>query len=221
MTTESSDIYEPITTPTNDIVVNDDSAEIKVKLKHVLEASKCVHKTEILQQPDLKHAHIYCKIHQLSGQLSGPLIEHYIQEKYKMIKNNSSLCIGDLQHNQTNIEVKISNGGKDHNRFNYVQLRLNHQCEYILTAYYLCESNVDTLGELFIFKLNKTEMKHIILNHGGYAHGTIQKLGKITETDLEDPENDKEYAIRPKYGDACWEELLPFQIQSIDPSDKQ
>ena len=64
-------------------------------------------------------------------------------------------------------------------------------------------------------------MKHIILNHGGYAHGTIQKLGKITETDLEDPENDKEYAIRPKYGDACWEELLPFQIQSIDPSDKQ
>jgi hypothetical protein len=215
MTTESRDIYEQITTPTNDICVNDADAEMKIKLKHILALSKCVHKTEILQQPDLIHAHIYCKIHQLSGQLSGPLIEHYIQEKYKMIKNSSSLCIGDLQHNQTNIEIKISNGGKDHDRFNYVQLRLNHQCEYILTAYYLNETNVDTLGELFIFKLTKHDMKRIILKHGGYAHGTIQKLGKITEMDLENPENDKEYAIRPKYGDACWRDLLPFRIQSI------
>jgi hypothetical protein len=188
---------------------------IQTQLKHILKFSKCNHKVEIVKQLDIKHAHIYCKIHYLSGQVSGPLIEHYIKHKYSMIKNNSSLCIGDLQHNQTNLEIKISNGGKDNNRFNYVQLRMNHNCEYILTAYYVTEENVETLGELFIFKLNKNDMKKIILKYGGYAHGTIQKLGGITEEELNNPTNDKEYAIRPKYGDKCWCELLPFRIPEI------
>ena len=133
-----------------------------------------------------------------------------------MTKNKSSLCIGDLQHNQTNLEIKISMGGKDYNKFNYVQLRMNHNCEYLLTAYYLSDDNVDTTGgELFIFKLNKTDMKKMILNYGGYAHGTIQKLGPITEADLNDTTNDKEYAIRPKYGDKCWGDLLQLRIDEI------
>jgi hypothetical protein len=192
-----------------------DNFEIKIKLKHILGISNCNHKIEILKQPDIKYAHIYCKIHQLSGQVSGPLIEYFIKNKYEMIKNNSSLCIGDLQHNKTNIEIKISNGGKENNKFNYVQLRMNHTCEYVLTAYYISDDNLENMGELFIFKLNKTDMKKIIFKHGGYAHGTIKKLGIITEEDLENPANDKEYAIRPKYGDKCWHELLNFRIQEI------
>jgi hypothetical protein len=189
--------------------------EMRIKLKHILDISKCNHNTEIIKQPDLKYAHIYCKINQLSGQVSGPLIEYYIKNKYEMKKNNSSLCIGDLQHHQTNIEIKISNGGKENNKFNYVQLRMNHYCEYLLTAYYICNENLDQMGELFIFKLNKTDMKKIILKYGGYAHGTIQKLGKINQEDLENITNDKEYAIRPKYGDKCWCELLHFRIHEI------
>lgn len=132
-----------------------------------------------------------------------------------MIKNNSSLCIGDLQYNKTNIEIKISNGGTENNKFNYVQLRMNHICEYILTAYYINDDNLEKMGELFIFKLNKTDMKKIIFKYGGYAHGTIQKLGVITEDDLENQSNDKEYVIRPKYGDKCWHELLNYRIQEI------
>ena len=192
------------------------STEVRGKLKHLLGLSKCNHKVEIMKEPDIKCAHIYCVLNQLSGQVSGPLLEHYIQNKYDMIKNKSSLCIGDLQHNQTNLEIKISTGGKDYNKFNYVQLRMNHNCEYLLTAYYLSDDNVDTTGgELFIFKLNKTDMKKMILNYGGYAHGTIQKLGPITEEDLNDTTNDKEYAIRPKYGDKCWCDLLPLRIDEI------
>ena len=185
------------------------------KLKYILCISKYNHKIEILKQPDLKYAHIYCKINQLSGQVSGPLIEYFIKNKYEMIKNNSSLCIGDLQYNKTNIEIKISNGGTENNKFNYVQLRMNHICEYILTAYYINDDNLEKMGELFIFKLNKTDMKKIIFKYGGYAHGTIQKLGVITEDDLENPSNDKEYVIRPKYGDKCWHELLNYRIQEI------
>ena len=55
----------------------------------------------------------------------------------------------------------------------------------------------------------------MIYKHGGYAHGTVQKLGKITEDDLDNQENDKEYAIRPKYGDKCWAELLNYRVQDI------
>jgi hypothetical protein len=132
-----------------------------------------------------------------------------------MTKNNSSLCIGDLQHNQINIEIKISNGGKENDKFNYVQLRMNHSCEYILTAYYINENNIESHGELFIFKLTKIEMKKLILIYGGYAHGTIKNLGIITEEQLNDPMNNKEYAIHLKYDSECWRELLQFRINEI------
>jgi len=189
--------------------------EIKIKLKKILNTPSLNYKIEIMKEDNLKQAHIYCKIHKLSGQVSGPLIEHFIKQKYKMIKNNSSLCKGDLLHNDKNIEIKTSNGGKENNKFNYVQLRMNHCCEYIFTSYYLHYDNVETYGELFIFKLVKKDIKTLILKYGEYAHGTKIKLGEITEEDLENTTNDKEYAIRPKYGDKCWNELLNFRVQEI------
>lgn len=184
------------------------------KLRQVLKLSRCNHKKEILKQANLKTAHIYCKINHLSGQISGPLIEYYIQNKYKMTKNKSSLCIGDLQKKKVNYEIKVSTGGKENNNFNYVQLRLNHKCDYILTAYYIDDDNIKQLGELFIFKLNKLNIKKLILKFGGYAHGTIKKLGIITSKDL-NYKNTKEYAIRPTYGDKCWNELMKFRIEDI------
>jgi len=188
---------------------------IKAQLKHIIDMAKHNHKDNIIKQDNIKQAHIYCKINQLSGQISGPLIEYYVKHKYNMRKNNASLCIGDLQHNNTNIELKISLGGKDNKKFNYVQLRMNHSCVYILTAYYIHETNLDDLGTLFIFKLTKQDIKPIILKYGSYAHGTIHKLGCITETDLNNTSNDKEYSIRPTYGDSCWQELLKFRIDEF------
>lgn len=196
-------------------IEENDVNDKRLKLKQVLELSKLDHNKEIMKVGDLKSAHIYCKVNKLSGQISGPLIENYIKEKYCMIKNSASLCIGDLQHRDENLEIKVSTGGENNNKFNYVQLRMNHKCSYILTAYHIDESNVDTLGELYIFKLNKADLKKVILNHGGYAHGTKKKLGVITQTDLDDTTNDKEYAIRPKPGDKCWKELLNFRIKDI------
>lgn len=185
------------------------------RLKTILECSKINHKIEIIKKETLKDAHIYCKINNLSGQQAGPLIEYYIKKKYGMNKNKASLCIGDLEFNEKNIEVKVSNGGKEHNRFNYVQLRMNHDCEYILTAYYLTDENICDMGELFIFKLNKQAIKDLIIKYGGYAHGTKKKLGEIKKEDLDDETNDKEYAIRTKYGDKCWKELMKFRINEI------
>ena len=93
----------------------------------------------------------------------------------------------------------------DHIRFN----------RFSTSAYYINDDNIDFLGELFIFRLNKSDIIKIILNYGTYAHGTIEKLGKITEEDLENSSNNKEYALRTKYGDRCWYELLKFRIYEI------
>lgn len=132
-----------------------------------------------------------------------------------MSKNKSSKCNGDLKFKNINIEIKTSNGGKENNKFNYVQLRLNHNCVYILTAYYIDYTNLNNLGELYIFKLNKENIKLLILNHGSYAHGTTNKLGKINMKDLNNINNTKEY-VRPKYNDKCWNDLLKFRITEID-----
>jgi len=132
-----------------------------------------------------------------------------------MKRNKSNLLIGDAKYNNTNYEIKISTGGADHDKFNYVQLRMNHECDYILTAYFINEDNLVNNGELFIFLLTKTNIKNIILKHGSYAHGTNNQLGKITEENLTNVSNNKEYAIRPKYGDKCWLDLLDFRINEI------
>ena len=191
--------------------------ETKIKLKQLLDCSHSSknHTEIIINLPTLKDAHIYCKYNNLSGQFTGPILEKYIKLKYKMTKNNTSSCIGDLQFNEINVEIKASNGGKENNKFNFVQIRMNHNCEYILTAYYLDYTNLDNLGELYIFRLKKENIKPLIVKYGGYAHGTIGELGEITIEDLNDTNNPKEYALRTKYGDKCWIELLPFRIEEI------
>ena len=185
------------------------------KLRDILYAANCNHKAEIMKELNLKEAHKYCKINQLSGQLSGSLIEQYITNKYNMSKNDASLCIGDVYYKRANIEIKISCGGNKHNQFNYVQLRVNHDCNYILTAYYISCDNINQGGELFIFKISKANIKKIILKYGSYAHGTTNILGKITKADLDNKNNNKEYSIRPKYGDSCWCELLMYRIYKL------
>lgn len=185
---------------------------IKRNLQNILNCSKFHHKEEIIKQKDLKHVHIYCKINRLSGQMSGPLIEYYIKQHFSLVKTSSSMCLGDLSDGKSNIEIKASNGGNENNKFNYVQIRFNHVCDYILTAYSLSELNIDKFGELFIFKITKENMKKLIQDHGHYAHGTIKKLGKISKEDLNNSENNKEYALRPKIGDKCWKDLLKFRI---------
>lgn len=183
------------------------------RLQRILDDSTMDNVNEIMKEDNLKDAHIYCKINKLSGQTFGVLIEKYIEHKYKMIKNNSSKCSGDMIHNNNNnIEIKVSLGGKHHSNFNYVQLRMNHDCNYLLTAYYINNDNIIDGGELYIFSIEKDDMKNLILKYGSYAHGTIKKLGNISTNELDDINNHKEYSIRPKYGDKCWNELLNFRI---------
>jgi hypothetical protein len=188
---------------------------LKTQLKKLLNISHIDHKTGILNVSDLKEAHAYCKVNKLSGGLSGTLIENFIRERYNMTKNKSSLCIGDLKHNGENIEVKISNGGQCNNKFNYVQIRLNHNCSYLLTAYHISKENIHELGELFIFKLTKENIKNLIVKHGHYSHGSKSVLGKISKKDLNNCKNNKEYSLRTRKGDIVWKSLMKFRVVDI------
>lgn len=183
------------------------------QLKFLLNKNKN-HNNEILKCSSIKEAHIYCKIENLSGQVAGPLIEYYIKCKFCMTKNNASECNGDCKDkNLEDNEIKTSGGGRNHNSYNYVQLRINHNIHnYILTAYHLSKENLINDGEMYIFKVPKKKMITMISKYGGYAHGTVSKLGKITLNDLNDKNNKKEYYIRPKIGNECWKALLYYKI---------
>jgi len=182
-----------------------------LSLKHI------DHRAEMLKEASLKDAHIYCKVNHLSGQISGTLVEMYIQMKFAMTKNKATACSGDLCSDSQNIEVKISLGGVGHDKFNYVQLRMNHDVDYyLLTAYYLSLENVGTCGELFVFKVNKQDIKAFILNYGSYAHGSVKNFGKITTAQLDETPNDREYYMRPKYNSKLWTELVKHRTREFD-----
>ena len=147
------------------------------------------------------------------------MIVNFIRNKFCMPKNNASECNGDCKYkNMNNIEIKVSLGGKNHNSYNYVQLRMNHNIDYyVLTAYHLSKDNLENDGELYIFKISKKDLINIIVDHGSYAHGTISKLGKITLESINTIKgnNCAEYSIRPKINDKCWKKLLRYRRSGL------
>ena len=188
--------------------MSEDSENIK-KLTELLRSVSLDHQKEILKLSTFKEAHIYCLSSNISSQKYGPLLEKFFQEKFQYLKNDSKECTGDCRKEGKNYEIKVSLGGMTYSKYNYVQLRPSHDCDfYILTAYYLSEDNLRMEGELFVFRVPKEEIKKLIVSHGGYAHGTVKEHGEITLENL----GKKEFAIRPRYGDNCWKELLNFRV---------
>lgn len=190
-----------------------DKTERVKRLKEHLALSKVKHEDQIMKLETLKDAHTYCVIHGVSAQQYGPLLERFIRTKFNFVKNKAEDCTGDCSKDGKNSEVKVSLGGATHSKFNFVQIRPSHDCEtYILTAYHLSSENVESEGELYVFKVPKSEMKSLIISYGGYAHGTIKEHGKITIDSLNDVKSTKEYALRPSINDDCWKALMHFSV---------
>jgi hypothetical protein len=186
------------------------------QLLDILNNKNINHSLKILECETLKDAHEYCLVNRLSGQQTGPLIEKFIIDKCGMCKVNASECQGDGKYNENFVEIKVSLGGQNRNKFNYVQIRPQHTVEYyILTAYYLDWSNIIDNGELFIFLIKKLDMINLLEKYGSYAHGTIKRLGKITRESILNSSN-VEYALRPTYGDDLWSNLLEYRYTKSD-----
>ena len=190
-----------------------DKVERVKRLKEHLLLTKVNHEAQLLTVESLKEAHTYCVLHGLSAQQYGPLLEKYIRMKFRYAKNKAEDCIGDCSKDGKNSEVKVSLGGATHSKFNFVQIRPSHDCDtYILTAYHLSPENVESEGELYVFKVPKADIKPIIVSFGGYAHGTIKEHGKITIESLHDEKSLKEYALRPTINDDCWKALMVYRV---------
>ena len=58
------------------------SVEIKKKLKYILDISKCNHKIEILKEANIKRAHIYCKITPTEKKNETQLIFIYLKTMF-------------------------------------------------------------------------------------------------------------------------------------------
>jgi len=179
-------------------------------LKLFLTQTKVDHEEIMLRLTSLKDAHVYCVLNQLSAQQYGPLLEKFIRKKFGYVKNKSTACTGDASKDGKNSEIKVSLGTATRDKFNFVQIRPAHNCDiYVLTAYYLSLDNVDSEGELYIFKVPKEEINRLVVSFGGYAHGTLKEHGTVDSTN-------KEYALRPRRNDGCWHALLPFRVPETD-----
>jgi hypothetical protein len=190
-----------------------DTSERVKRLREHLNLTKVKHEDQIMKLTTLKEAHIYCVIYSVSAQQYGPLLERFIRTRFNYTKNKAENCTGDCSKDGKNSEVKVSLGGANHTKFNFVQIRPSHDCDmYILTAYHLSYENVESEGELYIFNVPKSYIKKLIVSYGGYAHGTIKEHGIITIDSLNDESSIKEYAFRPTINDECWKALQAFRV---------
>lgn len=190
-----------------------DTSERVKRLREHLNLTKVKHEDQIMKLTTLKEAHIYCVIYSVSAQQYGPLLERFIRTRFNYTKNKAEDCTGDCSKDGKNSEVKVSLGGANHTKFNFVQIRPSHDCDmYILTAYHLSYENVESEGELYIFNVPKSYIKKLIVSYGGYAHGTIKEHGIITIDSLNDEISIKEYALRPTINDECWKALQAFRV---------
>ena len=134
---------------------------------------------------------ILCK-HQLSSQQWGPLLESFIKEKFNIGPAVDSVSGDGCSSKGLNIEIKVSLGDKG-GQLNFVQLRPDHNIDYYLfLGYNLFKGE---LGQTHWLLCPSKELYTLLPTYGGYAHGTISKLGDITMENIYG--RGCEYALRP------------------------
>ena len=99
-----------------------DKKERIKRLREHLALSKVNHEEQIMKLVTLQEANTYCVIHDVSAQKYGPLLEKFIRTKFNYNKNKAENCTGDLSKDGKNSEVKVSLGGANHTKFNFVQI---------------------------------------------------------------------------------------------------
>jgi hypothetical protein len=135
---------------------------------------------------------ILCKKYLSSNEYSI-LLEKFIIKKFNLKKNIDNLSGDALSENNLTIEIKISLGDKT-GKFNFVQLRPDHNIDYYLFLAYNLYDKDDT-GKIYWLFCKSTELYELIPEYGGYAHGTIKKLGRINNNNMYG--RNCEYCLRP------------------------
>jgi hypothetical protein len=124
---------------------------------------------------------------------------------------------GDGHKNGANYELKFSLHTKD-GSFNFVQIRPDHTVDfYLMGGYNLFEGD---LGRAYICKIPAEVVYGLLPEYGGYAHGTVGKLGKITCDNIKG--RNCEYALRPNpnarentKSKNLWDILSAYEIEYL------
>ena len=146
----------------------------------------CVAETDLLKKC------ILCKKYLTPSQWSC-ILEDYIKMILNIGKRIDNISgDGCSRFSNKNIEIKVSLG--DHNgRVHFVQLRPDHHIDfYVFLVYNMFEGE---LGKIFWFICEPHDLYKLLPDYGGYAHGTITQLGKITLDNVYG--RNCEYALRP------------------------
>ena len=153
----------------------------------------------------------------LNREYSSPnsdVFEQVIKHDLKL-ENAPDRMSGDASINGLNIEIKCSTHAKL-SSFNFVQIRPGHnvQC-YLFVGYNLWHG--DALGKEYLFKIPSEDLYKIVVEHGGYAHGSKTALPAITLATMKG--NGYEYALRvdPNTRGRCkqmlWDKLLKYKVE--------
>lgn len=143
--------------------------------------------SKILSESDIRNACILAKT-QLSSQAAAPTLERWIKSHLNIAQPVDETS-GDGVYQGDNVEIKVSLGGKS-GQFNFVQIRPDHDVQaYLFLTYSIWKD------EITWFMIPSEELYALIPDFGGYAHGTIKALGKITHDNIKG--RNCEYALRP------------------------
>jgi hypothetical protein len=115
-----------------------------------------------------------------------------IVKKNLEINNAEDNNSGDGVKNGLNYEIKVS--VHDVNcKVNIRQIRPHHNVDfYIIIAFNLFAGNK---GEAYVFKVPSKDLYDLVVNYGGYTHGTVSKNGVITYESISDKNTRHEYSL--------------------------
>lgn len=121
------------------------------------------------------------------------IMEQIIKTDLNMGKKKNQTS-GDATKNGSNYEIKYSGHAKK-SKWNFVQIRPDHDVQfYLLLGYNMYDESNTNIGKAYIFKVPSLDMYNLVKNYGGYAHGTIDVLGKLSTSNIKG--RNCEYALR-------------------------
>ena len=132
-----------------------------------------------------------CLKHSVTGQSYGPGTEKWLINNSPRLEKDKCKTAGDAKDLITgdSYEIKFTIASLD-GKTNYVQIRPH----YAASHYFLGAFDPE-LDKLEFFVIKKEDIISIIEKCGGYAHGTQEGQGSITEQNIKN--NEYLYAIRP------------------------
>lgn len=132
------------------------------------------------------------------------------------IGNPADAVSGDGMKNGVNYEIKVSIHDTKC-KTNIRQIRPHHNVDfYIIMAFNVFGGD---RGEAHVFKVPSEKIYELVLEYGGYTHGTVKRNGVITAESIRDKTTDFEYSLsadpnspNSTKSKKLWLELLEYSV---------